>query len=230
MLTQNLGFPRIGAKRELKKACESYWSGKISLTELEQAGKTERQKNWIFQQESGIDLIPSNDFSFYDQIADMTFILGVIPERFKEIRGKLAPMDLYFALCRGYQKNGYDVTPLEMTKWFDTNYHYLVPEFEKKQAFSLSGTKIIDEFKEALQLGIKTKPVLPGPISFLKLGKEKHADFNRLELIHNLLPIYIELIGKLENAGADKKSKIRNWRRPDYSGSVMFVAPCPLQY
>ena len=203
MLTQNLGFPRIGANRELKKACEAYWKGKISLPELEQAGKTERQKNWKFQHESGLDFIPSNDFSFYDQVADMAFMLNAIPNRFNPLKEKLAPMDFYFSMCRGYQKDGLDVTPLEMTKWFDTNYHYLVPEFEKEQTFSLTGTKAIDEFNEALQEGIKTKPVLLGPISFLKLGKEKRENFNRLELVHSLLPVYIELIGKLENAGAD---------------------------
>ena len=203
MLTQNLGFPRIGANRELKKACEAYWKGKISQTELEQAGKTERQKNWKLQQEAGINLIPSNDFSFYDQVADMAFMMNVLPERFLSLKEKLSPTDLYFSMCRGYQKDGLDVTPLEMTKWFDTNYHYLVPEFEKEQTFSLAGTKAIDEFNEALQVGIKTKPVLLGPISFLKLGKEKHEDFNRLELVHSLLPVYIELIGRLENAGAN---------------------------
>ena len=203
MLTQNLGFPRIGANRELKKACEAYWKGKISLTELEQAGKTERLKNRAFQQEAGIDFIPSNDFSFYDQVADMAFMLDAIHERFHPLKEKLSPMDLYFSMCRGYQKDGLDVTPLEMTKWFDTNYHYLVPEFEKGQTFSLSGTKAIDEFNEAKKLGIQTKPVLIGPFSFLKLGKQKHGDFNRMELIHSLLLVYIELIGKLENAGAD---------------------------
>ncbi len=203
MLTHNLGFPRIGANRELKKACEAYWSGKISLQELEEAGRLERLKNWQTQQKSGIGLIPSNDFSFYDQVADWSFSLGVIPARFSALRNKLSPRDLYFALCRGYQKDGYDVTPLEMTKWFDTNYHYLVPEFEKKQQFAFSGPKVIDEFYEALLLGVKTKPVLLGPISFLKLGKAKRDDFNPLELVYSLLPVYLEIIGKLENAGAD---------------------------
>lgn len=203
MFTQNLGFPRIGANRELKKACEAYWKGKISLPELKEAGKIERQKNWEIQQRAGIDLVPSNDFSFYDQMADMAFMLDAIPERFQPLKGKLAPMDLYFSMCRGYQKDGLDVTPLEMTKWFDTNYHYLVPEFEKGQTFSLVGTKAIDEFNEAKKTGIQTKPVLIGPFSFLKLGKEKQADFHRMELIHSLLPVYIELIGKLEDAGAD---------------------------
>ncbi len=203
MLTQNLGFPRIGANRELKKACEAYWKGAISPEELHEAGKTERHKNWTFQKKAGIDLIPSNDFSFYDQVADLSLMLGVIPPRFQPLKEKLSSLDLYFAMCRGYQDEKYDVTPLEMTKWFDTNYHYLVPEFNKDQHFELSDTKIIDEFTESLQLGVKTKPVLPGPVSFLKLGKEKQAGFNRLELVHTLLPVYIELIGKLENAGAD---------------------------
>ncbi|MGE4586825.1 MAG: 5-methyltetrahydropteroyltriglutamate--homocysteine S-methyltransferase [Mangrovibacterium sp.] len=203
MLTQNLGFPRIGANRELKKACEAYWKGIISREELEQAGKNERLKNWSLQHEYGIDLIPSNDFSFYDQVADLAFMLGAIPSRFSLLKEKLTQTDLYFSMCRGYQQDGQDVIPLEMTKWFDTNYHYLVPEFEKGQSFSLFTTKAIDEFKEALNAGLKTKPVLLGPLSFLKLGKEKQEGFNRLELVHTLLPVYIELIGKLENAGAD---------------------------
>jgi 5-methyltetrahydropteroyltriglutamate--homocysteine methyltransferase len=128
MLTQNLGFPRIGANRELKKACEVYWQGRISREELEQAGRNERMKNWTFQQDSGIDLIPSNDFSFYDQVADMTLMLGVIPPRFRPLEERLNKSDLYFSMCRGYQQNGLDVTPFEMTKWFDTNYHYLVAD------------------------------------------------------------------------------------------------------
>jgi 5-methyltetrahydropteroyltriglutamate--homocysteine methyltransferase len=203
MLTQNLGYPRIGANRELKKACESYWKGKITLQELEDAGKQERLKNWQIQQKAGIGLIPSNDFSFYDQVVEWCFTLGVIPPRFETLTEKLPPRDLYFAMCRGYQVEETDVTPLEMTKWFDTNYHYLVPEFEKNQDFSLKDTKVIDEFCEALSLGIKTKPVLLGPVTFLMLGKEKHNDFNRLELIRTLLPIYIQLVGMLENSGAE---------------------------
>ena len=203
MLTQNLGFPRIGAQRELKRACEKYWKGISSLEELQETGKQERLKNWKFQQNSGIDIIPSNDFSFYDQVADHIFMFGAIPSRFKILTSKLNNSDLYFAMCRGYQTDGFDVTPLEMTKWFDTNYHYLVPEFEKNQQFKLNSNKVIDEFNEALEAGIKTKPVLLGPFSFLKLGKEKSTDFNRLDLIHALLPVYIELIGRMENAGID---------------------------
>lgn len=203
MLTQNLGFPRIGAHRELKKACERYWKGQSSLDDLLKAGKEERHKNWQLQYQAGIDLIPSNDFSYYDQMADHVLLFGVVPKRFQPLAERLNKTDLYFAMCRGYQKNGFDVTPLEMTKWFDTNYHYLVPEFEKDQDFRLYDDKIIAEFSEALEIGIRTKPVLLGPFSFLKLGKEKEAGFNRLDLIHTLLPVYIELIGKLENAGVD---------------------------
>ncbi len=203
MLTQNLGFPRIGAQRELKRACEKYWKGISTLEELQETGRQERLKNWKFQQDSGIDIIPSNDFSFYDQVADHIFMFGAIPARFNKLSSKLKNNDLYFAMCRGYQNDEFDVTPLEMTKWFDTNYHYLVPEFEKNQQFKLSSNKVIDEFNEALKAGIKTKPVLIGPFSFLKLGKEKSTDFNRLDLIHALLPVYIELIGRMENAGID---------------------------
>ncbi|WP_319479984.1 5-methyltetrahydropteroyltriglutamate--homocysteine S-methyltransferase [uncultured Draconibacterium sp.] len=203
MLTQNLGFPRIGAQRELKRACEKFWKGISTLEELQETGRQERLKNWKFQQDSGIDIIPSNDFSFYDQVADHIFMFGAIPSRFNKLSSKLKNIDLYFAMCRGYQKDGFDVTPLEMTKWFDTNYHYLVPEFEKNQQFKLNSNKVIDEFNEALKAGIKTKPVLLGPFSFLKLGKEKSTDFNRLDLIHALLPVYIELIGQMENTGID---------------------------
>ncbi len=202
MLTQNLGFPRIGAKRELKRACEAYWSGNIALSELEKAGELERLKNWQVQQQAGIDLIPSNDFSFYDQVADWCFTLGVIPPRFAPLKALLPPRDLYFSMCRGYQHNGIDVTPLEMTKWFDTNYHFLVPEFNKKQEFSFYDKKVVNEFTEALSLGIQTKPVLLGPVSFLKLGKARGDEFNTLELAFSLLPVYIEIIGKLEDAGA----------------------------
>lgn len=203
MLTQNLGFPRIGANRELKRACEKYWKGTVSLQDLKNAGQQERLKNWKLQQDAGIDLIPSNDFTFYDQVADHIQMFDVIPSRFKPLTKKLSKEDLYFSLCRGYQQDELDVTPLEMTKWFDTNYHYLVPEFEKNQEFKLCGDKIINEFQEALKEGIKTKPVLIGPISFLMLGKEKSANFSKLDLIHLLLPVYIQLIGKMEDAGVD---------------------------
>ena len=202
MQTHNLGYPRIGSKRELKKACESYWSGKINLHELQTVGESIRLQNWKTQQEEGIDLIPSNDFSFYDQVLDMSLMLGAIPDRFHEVilqKGN-NEMDLYFAMARGYQQNGLDITAMEMTKWFDTNYHYIVPEFRKDQQFKLFSTKVILEYKEAKQAGFSTKPVLIGPVSYLLLGKEKEADFDRIDLIKNLLPVYLELLKKLDAA------------------------------
>lgn len=205
MLTNNLGYPRIGSLRQLKKACENYWAGKISQQQLLREGHLIKKANWELQKESGIDKIPSNDFSFYDQVLDMSLMVNAIPERFHEVllkEGK-SELDLYFAMARGYQKDGLDIVALEMTKWFDTNYHYLVPEFCKDQPFKLFSTKVIDEFKEAKYEGIHTKPVLIGPVSYLLLGKEKEKGFNRIDLISNLLPVYLEILKKLEEAGAD---------------------------
>jgi 5-methyltetrahydropteroyltriglutamate--homocysteine methyltransferase len=200
MLTHNLGYPRIGSHRELKRASESYWSSKSSLKNLVQVGKNIREENWLLQKQAGIDLIPSNDFSFYDQVLDMSLMAGAIPERYHEVifDKNNAELDLYFAMARGYQKDGLDITAMEMTKWFDTNYHYIVPEFHKDQTFKLLSTKVIDEFYEAKQLGIITKPVLIGPVSYLLLGKEKEEGFHRIDLIKNLLPVYIEILKKLD--------------------------------
>ncbi|GAL85597.1 5-methyltetrahydropteroyltriglutamate--homocysteine S-methyltransferase [Sporocytophaga myxococcoides] len=204
MLTQNLGYPRIGAFRELKKASELYWSGKESLQHLLTTGKKIREANWTLQKNAHIDLIPSNDFSFYDQVLDMSFTVNAIPERYHEIAEDRnnTETDLYFAMARGYQKDGKDIIAMEMTKWFDTNYHYIVPEFHKNQKFSLFSNKITNEYQEAKVLGIETKPVIIGPVSYLLLGKEKEDGFHRIELIKNLLPVYIEIIEKLEKMGA----------------------------
>ena len=204
MQTHILGYPRIGSRRELKKACEQYWSGNISLKELNETGSIIRKQNWQLQKDAGIDLIPSNDFSFYDQVLDMSLMVDAIPSRYQELyeQKNLNLQDLYFAMARGYQQDGFDITAMEMTKWFDTNYHYIVPEFIKNQQFKLVSTKAIDEFTEAKNEGFVTKPVILGPVSYLLLGKEKEAGFNRIELIENLLPVYLELLKKLKNAGA----------------------------
>lgn len=199
MLTNNLGYPRIGSNRELKKACESYWSGKATIQNLVQVGRDIRKYNWELQKEAGIDLIPSNDFSYYDHVLDLSLMVGAIPIRYHDIiltegQGEL---DLYFAMARGYQKNGLDITAMEMTKWFDTNYHYIVPEFTKDQQFKLFSNKVLDEYNEAKRLSINTKPVLIGPVSYLLLGKEKDESFDRIDLIKNLLPVYLEIIRKL---------------------------------
>jgi 5-methyltetrahydropteroyltriglutamate--homocysteine methyltransferase len=200
MLTNNLGYPRIGSNRELKKACESYWSGKTTIQNLVQVGRDIRKHNWELQKEAGIDLIPSNDFSFYDQVLDLSLMVGAIPKRYHDVILSAGnnELDLYFAMARGYQKNGLDITAMEMTKWFDTNYHYIVPEFTKDQQFKLFSTKLLDEYNEAKRLAIKTKPVIIGPISYLLLGKEKELGFDRIDLIKNLLPVYLEVIRKLE--------------------------------
>lgn len=192
-----LGYPRIGGKRELKKAVEKYWRGEISEEELSNIGKNIKNENWKTQNALGVDLISSNDFSFYDQVLDMCVTLGCIPERFATLDG----YEQYFAMSRGLQNEKVDVSAMEMTKWFDTNYHYLVPEFVKDQTFSLNTDKILNEYKEALELGIYTKPVIIGPISFLLLGKEKEGGFHRLDLLDRLLPEYEKLIKSIDAVG-----------------------------
>ncbi|MBL3547791.1 5-methyltetrahydropteroyltriglutamate--homocysteine S-methyltransferase [Chryseobacterium sp. KMC2] len=204
MQTHILGYPRIGSKRELKKACEQYWSGKILLEELLTTGRNICNHNWNIQKEAGIDLIPCNDFSYYDQVLDMSLIVGAIPVRYHEVALKKnnSELDLYFAMARGYQKDGLDITAMEMTKWFDTNYHYIVPEFYKNQQFKLTSDKIFNEFAGAKQAGINAKPVLIGLVSYLLLGKEKEEGFDKLDLAKNLLPVYTEIITKLQDQGA----------------------------
>lgn len=201
LITNVLGYPRIGAQRELKKACEAFWKGSISDTQLEETAKSIRKSNWERQQQAGINLIPSNDFSFYDTTLDLTLALGAIPNRYEHLKND--KLNLYFAMAHGYQKDGEDIIAMEMTKWFDTNYHYIVPEFVENQKFEVFDHKALNEFKEAKALGITTKPVILGPVSFLILGKEKANGFNRLSLIDNLLPAYIRLLIELQNAGAE---------------------------
>lgn len=203
MQTHLLGYPRIGSNRELKKACEQYWTGKINLNDLLEVGKTITQNNWKLQQEAGIDLIPCNDFSYYDQVLDMTLTVGAIPERYQEITLKKPELDVYFAMARGFQQDGLDITAMEMTKWFDTNYHYIVPEFRKNQEFKLFSNKIIEEFISAKQSGINAKPVIIGLLTYLLLGKEKEEGFDKLDLAQNLLPVYIKILKELENHGAE---------------------------
>ena len=204
-LTHNLGFPRIGAHRELKKALEGFWSGKLTESALLAAAKTIREQNWRLQKESGIDLIPSNDFSLYDHVLDTCALVGAIPDRFGWNGGNL-DLATYFAMARGAASSiGSTSAPLEMTKWFDTNYHYLVPEFHSQQTFQLASTKPFDEFNEAKALGIETVPVLLGPVSFLLLGKAQTGNnqgFDRLSLLPRLLPVYETVLRRLATLGA----------------------------
>ena len=197
--TASLGFPRIGANRELKKAVESYWKKTFSLVDLQKSAAEIRAKNWQTQKAAGIAFIPSNDFSFYDQILDTIALFGAVPDRFKFNGGNI-DLDLYFAMSRGAQRDGIDVIAMEMTKWFDTNYHYIVAEFKKDQQFKISSSKIFDEYKEAKALGIETRPVVVGPLSFLLLGKTIDG-FDKLDLLDNLLVAYVELFRKLQEIG-----------------------------
>ena len=204
MLTHNLGYPRIGSHRELKAACEGYWSSRIGLQELLAAGRSIRARNWQLQREAGIDLVPCNDFSFYDHVLDLSLMLGAVPERYRPLAERFgeSSLELYFAMARGYQCDGHDIVAMEMTKWFDTNYHYLVPEFKRDQSFRLSARKLFDELREAQALGINAKPALIGPVSYLLLGKWKGEAFDRLDLLERLLPVYLEILGELERLGA----------------------------
>ncbi|UCJ08074.1 5-methyltetrahydropteroyltriglutamate--homocysteine S-methyltransferase [Chitinophaga pendula] len=205
MLTNVPGYPRIGSGRELKKANEAYWAGTASLEKLQLTARQLRRQNWEAMQQAGIDLIPSNDFSYYDQVLDMCLMTGTIPARFKPLLERLASpqsLELYFAMARGYQKNGLDITAMEMTKWFDTNYHYLVPEFDTTQQYRLLSHKCVEEFREAKSLGIHTKPVIIGPLTFLLLGKIKDHSLHLHSLLEQLLPVYLQLLTALQEAGA----------------------------
>jgi 5-methyltetrahydropteroyltriglutamate--homocysteine methyltransferase len=199
------GFPRIGRQRELKFATEGYWAGKSSAEELAETAKQIRVENWRLMQEAGIDLIPSNDFSYYDQVLDAVALVGAVPERYGSGGGPV-DLDTYFAMARGRQAEGVDVTAMEMTKWFDTNYHYIVPELGPGTSFSLSSSKPFDEHAEAMEeLGIDTVPVLVGPVSFLLLSKPADGvpeDFDPLDLIEDLVEVYGEVIERLAEQGA----------------------------
>ena len=202
VISANLGFPRIGAKRELKKAVESFWKGNLSEQDLQKEAANLRKTHWQMQKNAGIKHIPSNDFSLYDQVLDTACLVGAIPERY-DFSGDKVDLATYFAMARGRQTKDVDVTAMEMSKWFDTNYHYIVPEFTASQSFKLSSDKPIAEFLEAKNLGIHTRPVLLGPVSLLLTGKVKEQGVKPLDLLPKLLPVYGEILKKLEKAGAD---------------------------
>ena len=192
------GYPRVGAKRELKFAVEAFWKGNISESELNQVARDIRQQNWATQIAAGVDLLPVGDFSFYDHVLDTVCALGAIPSRFGFDAASLT-LTQYFELARG---NATQVA-MEMTKWFDTNYHYIVPEWHKDTQFKANAANLIAQIKEAKATGHDIKPTLLGPISLLWLGKEKDTNLNRLELLSHLLPEYQKLLRELANAGVD---------------------------
>ncbi len=211
-----LGFPRIGPKRELKFALETHWAGKIDAAALLATAADLRAKAWARQAALGVAHVPSNDFSLYDHVLDTSVMVGAIPAIYGWTGG---PIDTaaYFAMARGTQGpvaedacahghahgHGHGLPAMEMTKWFDTNYHYLAPEVSRDQAFALSSTKPVDEFLEAKALGVHTRPVLLGPVTFLKLAKTKDEGFAPLSLLSALVPVYVEILAQLQKAGAD---------------------------
>jgi len=204
--THNLGFPRIGAKRELKFALEAYWKGQSSLDALKQVGKDLRQGNWALQ--SNLDLAPVGDFAFYDQVLDMSFTLGHLPARVQAFHGD--PLDNYFRVARGRSAESGEehaqccggVAAGEMTKWFDTNYHYIVPEFTAETQFKLDTTRLLAQLAEAQAQNIKAKPVIVGPVTYLAIGKAKDAS-DRLALLPQLLVVYSELLEALAAQGVE---------------------------
>merc|ERR1711977_323194 len=198
-----LGFPRMGKLRDLKKATEAYWGDKLSQDELRAEGKRLRLEHWKIQKDAGVDVIPSNDFAYYDQVLDHIQMFNAIPERYS--KHGLNTLDEYFAMGRGHQKDGIDVPSLEMVKWFDSNYHYVKPTLQDNQTFKLTANpKAVVEFLEAKEAGIVTRPVLVGPVSFLQLGKaDRDQTVDPIDLLEKLLPVYEELLTKLKAAGAE---------------------------
>ncbi|KAI9001072.1 cobalamin-independent methionine synthase [Trametes punicea] len=204
VLSSVLGFPRIGANREVKKAVEAYWSGKLSADELTKAAADVKKASWTSLKERGVNLIPSGDFTLYDHVLDHSAAFNAIPKRYL---GKgLSPLDVYFAMGRGRQAEGVDVPACEMKKWFDSNYHFVVPEFSEETEFKLNFNKALEEYREAKDLGIETRPVLIGPITYLALGKaakEARSGFQPISLLPQLIPVYKQLLSALKEAGAD---------------------------
>jgi 5-methyltetrahydropteroyltriglutamate--homocysteine methyltransferase len=190
------GTPRIGPKRELKRATEGYWAGRTNRSELENVAATLRRDTWSQLAAAGLDSVPVNTFSYYDQMLDTAVLLGVLPARVQSVSDEL---DRYFAAARGNE----DIAPLEMTKWFDTNYHYIVPEIGPKTTFSLHPKKVLAELKEAQDQGIPARPVIIGPITFLLLSKAVDGAGAPIERLDELVPLYADLLGQLADHGAE---------------------------
>jgi len=199
----NLGFPRIGHQRELKFALERYWRGEDNAEDRESPPIPRRARHWQLQKDAGMDLLPVNDFSLYDQVLDNSLLLGAIPQRFGDL-GRHSHADAAFCIARGRDADGNPVAAGEMTKWFDTNYHFIVPELRPGQAFHISSEKLFEEVREARALGHETiKPVLPGPLTWLWLSKAEKEEFNRLELLDSLVETYGEILRRLADLGVE---------------------------
>ncbi|KAF8338944.1 cobalamin-independent methionine synthase [Cantharellus anzutake] len=199
-----LGFPRIGGNREVKKAVEAYWAGKLSAEELQKAAAATRKASWESVKAQGVDFIPSGDFSLYDHVLDHSAELNIIPHRY--LGQHLTLLDIYFAIGRGRQADGVDVPASEMKKWFDSNYHFVVPEFSQSVEPKLNYNKALEEYKEAKALGITTRPVVLGPLSFILLGKKARdasPDFKPIDILPKLIPVYKELVSQLKENGVE---------------------------
>ncbi|WP_192456418.1 5-methyltetrahydropteroyltriglutamate--homocysteine S-methyltransferase [Musicola keenii] len=202
ILNHTLGFPRVGLRRELKKAQESYWAGNATQEELLAVGRELRARHWQQQQAAGVDLLPVGDFAWYDHVLTTSLLLGNVPARHQNADGSV-DLDTLFRIGRGRAPSGEPAAAAEMTKWFNTNYHYMVPEFTQGQQFTLAWTQLLDEVDEALALGHKVKPVLLGPVTYLWLGKVKGEAFNRLELLNAILPVYQQVLAELAKRGIE---------------------------
>lgn len=202
ILNHTLGFPRVGLRRELKKAQESYWAGNSTQEELLAVGRELRARHWQQQQQAGVDLLPVGDFAWYDHVLTTSLLLGNVPARHQNQDGSI-DLDTLFRIGRGRAPTGEPAAAAEMTKWFNTNYHYMVPEFHQGQQFKLGWTQLLDEVDEALALGHKIKPVLLGPVTYLWLGKVKGEQFDRLSLLNDILPVYQQVLAELAKRGIE---------------------------
>ncbi|RTZ41117.1 5-methyltetrahydropteroyltriglutamate--homocysteine S-methyltransferase [Candidimonas sp. SYP-B2681] len=205
-VTHNLGFPRIGVQRELKRALESYWAGSVPAEALELTGQQLRERHWDLQARSGLTFVPVGDFAWYDHILEWTTFLGAVPARFAQASNEFVGNDTLFRMARGRAPQGTPAIACEMTKWFDTNYHYIVPELVPDQAYRIARSYLFDHVLEAQALGHKVKPVIPGPLTWLWLGKGDaftHGvdDLAKLDLLDNLLPVYTQVLQRLKTLG-----------------------------
>ena len=197
-----LGFPRVGLRRELKKAQESYWAGKSTQEELLAVGRELRARHWDQQKLAGVELLPVGDFAWYDHVLTTSLLLSNVPARHQNADGSV-DIDTLFRIGRGRAPTGAPAAAAEMTKWFNTNYHYMVPEFTQGQQFKLTWTQLLDEVDEALALGHNVKPVLLGPVTYLWLGKVKGGQFDRLNLLKDILPVYQQVLAELAKRGIE---------------------------
>ncbi len=202
VLNHTLGFPRVGLRRELKKAQESYWAGNTTQEALLAVGRELRARHWEQQKQAGIDLLPVGDFAWYDHVLTTSLLLGNVPARHQNKDGSV-DIDTLFRIGRGRAPTGEPAAAAEMTKWFNTNYHYMVPEFTQGQRFTLTWTQLLDEVDEALALGHRVKPVLLGPVTYLWLGKVKGEPFDRLSLLNDILPVYQQVLAELAKRGVE---------------------------